>query len=164
MVIDLEAQIQKHPDQERSVVMTTQLLTQHIDSQTREEAFEVTRELQDRHIVGVRLRLDDESEIDLPPHAAELLSFVLQGVTQGDLRIQSIPEELTTRTAAEMLGISRPTLMKMVKEGNVPSHQVGSHHRFFFTDIEELRAQRERSRSEALDELLKIELEQGIES
>lgn len=143
--------------------MATQLLTQTIDDQTREEATEVTQEVHDRLIVSTVFRLNDGSEITLPQHLSDLMAFVLQGVTQGDLRIQSIPDELTTRTASELLGISRPTLMKMVKDGLVPSHQVGSHHRFRFMDIAELRAQREAQRSEALDQLLELELEHGIQ-
>ena len=143
--------------------MATQLLTQNIDDQTREEATEVTQEVHDRLIVGAVLRLDDGSEIVLPRNLSDLMAFVLQGVTQGDLRIQSIPDELTTRTASELLGVSRPTLMKMVKDGLVPSHQVGTHHRFRFTDIAELKAKREAERSEALDELLNLELEHGVE-
>ena len=143
--------------------MATQLLTQNIDDQTREEATEVTQEVHDRLIVGAVFRLDDGSEIVLPRNLSDLMAFVLQGVTQGDLRIQSIPDELTTRTASELLGVSRPTLMKMVKDGLVPSHRVGSHHRFRFADIAELRAKREAQRSEALDELLNLELEHGVE-
>ena len=143
--------------------MATQLLTQNIDDQTREEATEVTQEVHDRLIVGAVFRLDDGSEIVLPRNLSDLMAFVLQGVTQGDLRIQSIPDELTTRTASELLGVSRPTLMKMVKDGLVPSHQVGTHHRFRFTDIAELKAKREAERSEALDELLNLELEHGVE-
>ena len=50
----------------------------------------------------------------------------------------------------------------MVKDGLVPSHQVGTHHRFRFTDIAELKAKREAERSEALDELLNLELEHGV--
>lgn len=139
--------------------MTTQLLTRNIDTQTREEAVELTQQVHDRRILGASVQLDDGTEIALPPHISELMSFVLQAITQGDLRLQSIPEELTTTTAAELLGISRPTLMKMVTEGIVPSHQVGSHHRFFFADIARLRDERATQRSRALDELLKIEQE-----
>ena len=143
--------------------MATQLLTQNIDTQTREEATGVAREVHDRSVVRAVFRLDDGSEIVLPEKLSDLMAFVVRGLMQGDLRIQSIPEELTTRTASEMLGVSRPTLMKMVKDGLVPSHQVGSHHRFRFADIAELREKREKQRSEALDQLLELEAEHGIE-
>ena len=143
--------------------MATQLLTRNIDVQTREEATEVTLEVQDRHIVGTVFELSDGSKVHLPDSLSELMTHVLHGVTQGGLRIQSIPDELTTTTASQMLGISRPTLMKMVKDGRIPSHRVGSHHRFRFTDIAEFRDKREEQRSEALDELLELELEHGIE-
>ena len=143
--------------------MATQLLTQNIDDQTRKEATEVIQELHNRAIVETVFRLDDGSEIALPKNLSDLMVSVLQSVTQGDLRIQSIPDERTTRTASELLGVSRPTLTKMVKDGLVPSHQVGTHHRFHFTDIAELIAKREAERSEALDQLLDLELEHRIE-
>lgn len=143
--------------------MTTQLLTRNIDPRTVEEAVEVTQEVHDRRVTATLFQLDDGSTITLPQHLSELMSFVLQGVTQGDLRIQSIPDELTTRTASEMLGISRPTLMKMVKNGEIPSHQVGSHHRFLFKDVADVRAKREEQRSEALEQLLELELGHGVE-
>lgn len=143
--------------------MTTQLLTRTFDVQTRAEAVEVAEEVHDRHIVGALFKLDDGSEVQVPEQLSELMIFVLQGVTQGDLRIQSIPDELTTRTAAEMLGVSRPTLMKMVKDGLVPSHRVGSHHRFLFADIAKLRDARETQRAEALSQLLELEFENGVE-
>ena len=143
--------------------MATQLLTRNIDVQTREEATEVTLEVQDRHIVGTVFELSDGSKVHLPDSLSELMTHVLHGVTQGGLRIQSIPDELTTTTASQMLGISRPTLMKMVKDGRIPSHRVGSHHRFRFTDVAAFRDKREEQRSEALDELLELELEHGIE-
>ncbi len=142
--------------------MTTQLLTRNIDTQTRDEAASVTEKVRDRHICGVQLRLDDESIIELPKHLASVVEFLLHGVTQGDLRIESIPDELTTRTAADMLGISRPTLMKMVQEGTVPSHRVGSHHRFRFSDIAELRAKRKVERSKAFESLHEFDFENGI--
>ena len=119
--------------------------------------------MHDRRVTATLFQLDDGSTITLPQHLSELMSFVLQGVTQGDLRIQSIPDELTTRTASEMLGISRPTLMKMVKNGEIPSHQVGSHHRFLFKDVADVRAKREEQRSEALEQLLELELGHGVE-
>jgi len=143
--------------------MTTQLLTRNIDTQTREEAAELTEEVSDRHVVGTRFLLDDGSEVNLPAHLSALLSFVVSGVTQGDLRIQSIPEELTTKTASEILGISRPTLMKMVADETLSSHRVGSHHRFLLGDVLDLKTKRTEQRAAALERLREIELEHGAE-
>ncbi len=50
--------------------------------------------------------------------------------------------------AAEILGISRPTLMKMVKEGTIPASRVGTHTRLQTDDVlSKLRERRERERA-----------------
>ena len=47
----------------------------------------------------------------------------------------SVPQELTTTVAAKRLGISRPTLMKLIREGKIPAHKVRSHMRLLTTDV-----------------------------
>jgi len=143
--------------------MTTQLLTRTIDTQTRAEAAHITQDVQDRTVASVILRLDDGAELELPPRLSELLKFVLKGVTQGDLRVTSIPDELTSTNAADILGVSRPTLMKLVSGGSLPSHRVGTHHRFKLEDVFELREKRKAQRIAAFERLRAIELEDGID-
>lgn len=71
--------------------------------------------------------------------------------------VTALPEELTTSTAAKILGISRPTLMKMIREGRIPAHEVGTHHRLRTEDVfTELHERRERQRA-AFAELLELE-------
>ena len=67
---------------------------------------------------------------------------------------------LRTTAAAEMLGISRPTLLKLVREGELPSHKVGAHHRFLLNDVLEYRDKQQEIKREhflavrgSLDEL-----------
>ena len=83
---------------------------------------------------------------NLPPRIVELLLRVLDATARGGtLSVTPLPEELTTSTAAKILGISRPTLMKMIHEGRVPAHEVGTHHRLRTQDVfAELRRRRER--------------------
>lgn len=72
------------------------------------------------------------------------------------MTVGTIPKELTT-AAAGFLGVSRPTLMKMINRGEIPAHKVGTHSRLFSKDVLELRkAQREAARK-AFDELREIE-------
>jgi len=144
---------------ERSVVMTTQLITKNIDTQIREHATELTAEVQDRHVLGTILDLDDGTQLQLSKTLSDLVVFVLDGLTQGDLRIQSLPEELTTKTAADILGVSRPTLMKMVQDGVLKSHKVGSHHRFTLRHVMDLKSERKRRRANSFAQLRELELE-----
>ncbi|HZK04577.1 MAG TPA: helix-turn-helix domain-containing protein [Actinomycetaceae bacterium] len=82
------------------------------------------------------------------------------------MTIGTLPKELTTTTAAGILGVSRPTLMKMIGRGEIPAHKVGTHSRLFSRDVLEFRrAQREDARK-AFEELRELEdlLDRGMES
>jgi excisionase family DNA binding protein len=80
-------------------------------------------------------------QVALPAHLSQFMASVLNTIAAGgDLQVRSMPDELSTTVAAELLGVSRPTLMKMIREGRVPSHMVGSHHRLRWGDIAELQA------------------------
>ena len=75
----------------------------------------------------------------------------------------SIPSELTTTTAAGMLGISRPTLMKLVHAGEIPAHKVGSHTRINADDVLAYREQIRNRQRAAFDELRAFEDAQGLD-
>lgn len=85
----------------------------------------------------------------LPPELGRLLQQVLQAVASGSsVTVMATPREVTTSTAAAMLGVSRPTLMKMVKDGALPAHKVGTHTRLLSEDVlEAKRARRARERA-----------------
>jgi excisionase family DNA binding protein len=72
----------------------------------------------------------------VPPELAAIVARVVEILAAGGtVTVGAMPPELTTTTAARMLGISRPTLMKMVKRGEIPSHRVGSHTRLLPDDV-----------------------------
>ena len=93
----------------------------------------------------------------LPREVGELLQQVLKAVASGStVTVTTVPEEVTTSTAAAMLGISRPTLMKLVNNGEIPAHKVGTHTRLRTDDVvaaRRARRQRERAAFAALLEL-----------
>jgi len=93
----------------------------------------------------------------IPPELGRILQQVLEVMANGGtVTVSSTPEELTTSSAAAVLGVSRPTLLKMVAEGRLPAHRVGTHTRFRSEDVfAERRARRGRERSafEALRDL-----------
>lgn len=93
----------------------------------------------------------------LPPEIGRVLQHVLDVMARGaTVTIGTVPAELTTSAAAGVLGISRPTLMKMIREGTIPSHRVGSHHRLKSEDVfTALRARREPERA-AFAELMEL--------
>lgn len=100
----------------------------------------------------------DHSLVEVPTEIGRLLQQVLSVVARGGtVTIGAVPEILTTSVAAGILGISRPTLMRMIRAGEIPAHKVGTHHRLKAKDVfAALRARRVRERA-AFEELLELE-------
>lgn len=100
----------------------------------------------------------------LPTELAGVLRTALDVIARGGtVTIGSIPHEVTTTTAAEMLDVSRPTLMKLVKDGALPAHKVGSHTRLLARDVFDYREQQRRQQLAALADLRAFEDELGRE-
>lgn len=85
----------------------------------------------------------------LPPEVGIILQQVLDVMARGGtVTVGAVPSVLTTSAAAGILGISRPTLMKLIADGAIPSHMVGTHHRLAADDVfEAKRARRDRQRA-----------------
>jgi excisionase family DNA binding protein len=60
---------------------------------------------------------------------------------------------LTTQEAAEMLGVSRPTLVKLLEAKKIPFSQPGRHRRVRLADILAFQQRQAEARSSALTEL-----------
>lgn len=133
------------------------------DEQVKEEARAVAAEAHDRKLTGVVLQLEDGSQIKLPTELSRALLFTVRGLTQGDVSMRAIPDELTTSTAASILGVSRPTVMKLIDSQTLPSTKVGSHHRLSAHDVFALREQREAERESAFERLREMELDHDID-
>lgn len=104
------------------------------------------------------------SSVHLSKGFTRLLKTLLEQVADGrTVTIGSIPKELTTTVAAETLGISRTTLMKLIRSGRLPAHEVGSHTRIWTKDVMEFRRERLREQRASLDALLALEDELNIE-
>ena len=98
------------------------------------------------------------------PALAGLMREVIDGVSRGStITIQPLSRELTTTAAAKMLGISRPTLMKLIAEQKLSAYKVGSHTRLSVADVLAFRKDRRAEQQHAFDELRKLDEEIGIE-
>lgn len=65
-------------------------------------------------------------------------------------------KDLTTQEAADLLRLSRPHLTKLLDEGVIPHHKVGTHRRVRIDDLLAYRAKRDTTRREKLDELTRL--------
>ncbi len=106
--------------------------------------------------VALEVRVGEGAQevLSLGPEVSGVLMNVLGMLASGGrLSFMSAPEVLSTTEAARMLGISRPTLMKLVREGKVPAFKVGTHTRLHRDAVLQFRHDREKSRREALEGL-----------
>ena len=98
----------------------------------------------------------------LPEELRAVVINVLKVIQQGSaITVSSVPREVTTTTAASMLGMSRPTLMKHVRNGRIDAHMVGSHHRLLTDDVLKFQAKLKEEKRRAVFGLMDLERELG---
>ncbi|HEX9888341.1 MAG TPA: helix-turn-helix domain-containing protein [Nitriliruptorales bacterium] len=110
-----------------------------------------------------RLTLSDGTTIDLPDEIAEALRRIVGALALGQA-VTVAPQHttLTTQQAADLLGVSRPTLVKLLDDGALPHTRPGRHRRVHLTDVLAYRDTIRRDSHAALDELAAISDEAGL--
>jgi len=92
--------------------------------------------------------------LHLPRSALALLLKVLGEIGEGHaVDINSFHAELTTQEAADALNVSRPFLVRLLEQGQIPFHRVGSHRRVHYRDVIAYKERIDAERRKALDAL-----------
>ena len=90
----------------------------------------------------------------LPPELAEVLVTAIRTFARGDaVTVSPRATMLPTQEAAAVLGVSRPTLVKLLESGRIPFTQPGRHRRIALGDVLAFQDTQVRARSTALDAL-----------
>ena len=71
--------------------------------------------------------------------------------------------EPTTQKAADILGVSRPFVVKEIKENRLPARNVGTRRRITLGDVLAYKKRSDANRQRALDDLAKLDQELGIQ-
>src|SRR5215475_4577178 len=110
--------------------------------------------------------LDDDAgqaTIKLPAPVVRLLLRILEEMARGNaVTIIPVHAELTTQEAADMLNISRPSLIQLLEEGRIEYRRVGTHRRVQFEALMNYKRHVDEERQAALDELAAYDQELGI--
>ena len=95
-----------------------------------------------------------QESVTLPATALRLLVDILVEMAEGNaVSILPIRAELTTQEAAELLNVSRPHMVSLVENGDIPHRKVGSHRRILAKDLLNYKAKIDEDRLKTLAEL-----------
>lgn len=116
------------------------------------EIDEIYREHGEARLLG-----PDGEMIGIPASAFQALRLVVDAMSRGQTVVLAPQEEeLTSQQAADLLRVSRPHLVKLLDEGAIPFHRVGTHRRVRLEDVLAYRGKRSQNRREKLDELTRL--------
>jgi excisionase family DNA binding protein len=114
----------------------------------------------------MRLRIMDgpsPQTVKLPAAAARLLVRILEEMARGNaVTLIPVRAELTTQEAADMLNISRPSLIQLLDAGKIDYRRVGTHRRVRLEALMRYKRETDAGRRAALAELAAYDQELGI--
>jgi len=105
----------------------------------------------------------DGERLALPAEVFDVLLGVVRAMSRGQaVTFSPVHRRLTTQEAADILGVSRPTLVKLLEAKEIPYEQPGRHRRLLLSDVLEYRERRSSERRTALDQMVEIAEEAGM--
>lgn len=110
------------------------------------------------------IEIEETSEkIRIPLNALKLLVKILEETSKGRLvSIVPIATEMTTQAAAELLGCSRPHLIKLLENGEIQFTKIGKHRRIRYEDIVKYKKEMKARQKQLLIEIMKSDEESGL--
>lgn len=112
----------------------------------------------------VEIEIEETSEkIILPKKALNLLGEILKAMSQGKpISIVPLATEVTTQSAAEILGCSRPYLVKLLEEGKIEYTKVGKHRRIKYEDVIDYKQKMKEEQKQRLIDMMHADEDLGL--
>lgn len=148
-----------------TATLDPEIPTPHDAELARNSSREIGKLLKEDRDTPIRLMgsAAETVEATLPPSALRLLVRILTEMSKGNA-VTLVPHhaELTTQQAADMLNVSRPFLVNLLEEGEIPYRKVGTHRRVRFEDVMTYKRRVDAERRESLKDLAKLSQELGL--
>ena len=80
---------------------------------------------------------EKKESLEVPNYVVRCLKYLLSNMVLGNaVQIASVNTELSTQEAADMLGVSRPHVVKLLEQNKIPFKKVGTHRRIDLKDLQ----------------------------
>ena len=119
----------------------------------------------DQHAEPAALIGPDGEQIPLPLEAYQVLKQIVGAMQRGDsVSVEPLDKLLTTQQAADLLGISRSTLVRLLQADELPYERLGDarHRRLRLHDVLAYRDRKRNDRRQRLDEMTRQGSEDGL--
>lgn len=120
--------------------------------------------LEELDLENPEIEIEETSEkIKIPLSALKLLAKILKATSQGKpISVVPVATEMTTQAAAELLGCSRPHLVKLLESGKIPFTKVGRHRRVKYEDVLRFKKATKEEQEKFLIQMMKSDEEAGL--
>lgn len=110
------------------------------------------------------IEIDETRErIRIPKQALIMLAEILEATSNGNpVSIVPIATEMTTQAAADLLGCSRPHIVKLLENGAIPFTKIGKHRRIKFEDVVNYKSKQKRDREDAIIKIMQADEADGL--
>jgi len=106
---------------------------------------------------------ETKEKIRIPISALKFLARILKEISQGNpVSIVPIATEITTQAAAELLGCSRPHIVKLLESGKIPFNKVGKHRRIRYEDLVAYKKEMKALQRKKIQELMGLDEDSGL--
>jgi len=111
---------------------------------------------------SVQIVIAGGESVELPSVLADVMFRAAELVAEGrQVAVLADEELLSTQDAAEILGVSRQYLVRLIDRGEIAAEKVGTHRRVRANDIEVFKTARDFKRQAALDRLTALSEDLG---
>ncbi len=106
---------------------------------------------------------ETQEKIKVPLIAMKLFNDILKAMSEGKpISIVPVATEVTTQKAAELLGCSRPHIVKLLEDGEINFTKVGKHRRILYEDILKYKNEMKRKQKNFLIDIMSFDEEIGL--
>lgn len=106
---------------------------------------------------------ETQDKIVIPSRALQLLGEILKAMSEGKpISIVPVATEVTTQRAAEILGCSRPHLVKLLEDGEMEFVKVGKHRRIMFEDVLKFKQKMKEDQKKHIIDMMNQDEELGL--